>query len=364
MKKFLILLLIAALLIPAAQAEDVSDEIYTIFPPQKAYVSFTLPANPSTGYLWFSRLIGDAVIESPSLMTLNAAIPVGEGDGDASGQISTELVGASSVSQFLFTADHEGQAIVVFTYMRPGEETDQPAEEPVQMLVYLITVDGEGNLFVQDVRDVNPLLCEVLSVDEEERTALVGTQSHGEVLARFPENVDLPRVGDRVTLWYNGVMTLSLPGQINVLGCDLVMTSVTGSVVSVDGEAHSALVNTQNSGEVLALFPDHVELPEAGDQVVLWYNGIMTRSLPPQISVMECQALTVYELTGAVLSVDEEAHTALLSTEASGEVLAKFPENVGLPQAGDHVKIGFNGIMTRSIPAQITVITCEIVSAE
>lgn len=355
MKKFLMLLLAAVLLLPAAQAEEAADEIYTVFPPQKGYVTFTLPTNPSTGYLWDVRLYGDAVIESPGLMTLNDAIPVGEG----SGEISTDLVGAPTVSQFLFTADHEGDAIVVFTCARPWEESADAA----QTLVYLISVNEDGEIAVQDVGDVNPMAAQVLSVDAEERTALVYTETHGEVLVRFPESLALPTAGDRVNIWYNGVMALSLPGQINALGWDLVMTSLTGSILSVDEENRSALVDAPDFGEVLALFPENADLPQVGDYAALWYDGIMTRSLPPQITVAEYQPLTVYELAGRVLSVDATAHTALLDTE-NGEVLAQFPENIALPETDGQIIIGFNGIMTRSLPAQITVLTWKTAEAE
>ncbi len=357
MKKFLTLLLAAALLLPAAQAEDAADEIYTVFPPQKGYVTFTLPANPGTGYLWDARLYGDAVLESPGIMTLNDAIPVGEG----SGEISAGLVGAPTISQFLFTADHEGEAVVVFTYGRPWEENADASV--TQTLVYLISVNEDGEIAVRDVGDVNPMAAQVLSVDAEERTALVYTETHGEVLVRFPESLDLPKAGDRVNIWYNGVMALSLPGQINALGWDLVMTSLTGSIVSVDAENRSALVDASDFGEVLALFPENIALPQPGDYAALWYDGAMTRSLPPQITVAEYQPLTVYELAGRVLSVDEATRTALLDTE-NGEVLAQFPENITLPEADGQIIIGFNGIMTRSLPAQITVLTWKTAETE
>ena len=62
-------------------------------------------------------------------------------------------------------------------------------------------------------------------MDPEEGTAFLNTETHGEVLARFPEDMQLPTQDENVKIWFNGVMTMSLPGQINVIGWETVAPS-------------------------------------------------------------------------------------------------------------------------------------------
>ena len=59
----------------------------------------------------------------------------------------------------------------------------------------------------------------------EDGSVLLNTETHGEVIARFPEEMPLPTEGENVKIWFNGVMTMSLPGQINVIGWETVAPS-------------------------------------------------------------------------------------------------------------------------------------------
>ena len=52
--------------------------------------------------------------------------------------------------------------------------------------------------------------------------ALVENETLGQVICTFPEDMPLPMAGEQIKIWSNGVMALSFPGRINVLGWETV----------------------------------------------------------------------------------------------------------------------------------------------
>jgi len=86
-------------------------------------------------------------------------------------------------------------------------------------------VDEEGNLYIQDLEGIAPLVGTVTGIDEENHSAFVQTETHGEVLARFPEDAQLPTVDEQIKIWFNGAMTMSLPAQVGVIGWETIAPS-------------------------------------------------------------------------------------------------------------------------------------------
>ena len=86
--------------------------------------------------------------------------------------------------------------------------------------------------------------------------------------------------GRQVEILYNGVMTRSLPGQINaqrITSCQLA-----GTVTEVlEG---SFLMETSQQGPVMVNLPEEITAPQVGQQVLVTFNGVMTLSLPGQIN--------------------------------------------------------------------------------
>lgn len=115
------------------------------------------------------------------------------------------------------------------------------------------------------------------------------------------------------------------------------------------------LLLTPDGMEVQAnLFSDTVYDGESfgvGDMVHVMYNGMMTRSLPGQIAAMR---VSCWQLTGSVADMTEDGF--LLNRPDVGDQVfvhadAALLENV---QEGTEVTVYFNGIMTMSLPGQIT----------
>ena len=203
MKKMIALLFAVFMLCTAAMAEEAAP--FTIYPPQKAHASFTLEGNPTTGYSWTAFLIKDGVVALSDPEGTYTADPAQE-----------HMVGVGGSYTFEITAEAAGETILLFHYSR-GWEADV-----LETKAYLIQVNEAGEMFIRDLEGAAPLTGQILSVDAEERTALIETESHGQVLARFPEDMALPAVDEDVKIWFNGIMTMSLPGQINVMGWETI----------------------------------------------------------------------------------------------------------------------------------------------
>ena len=122
----------------------------------------------------------------------------------------------------------------------------------------------------------------VKSADEDGRTALVESGEYGLVQVYLPEMEAVLYEGDEVAVYFSGVMALSYPGQVGGLKVD-VYAKAAGTITEIgEGffmlEAETGLIRV-NTGEETVL-PDALE---AGDEVTVLYNGMMTFSLPPQI---------------------------------------------------------------------------------
>ena len=95
---------------------------------------------------------------------------------------------------------------------------------------------------------------------------------------------------------------------------------------------------------------DGFETLAIGDWVEVMHNGQMTRSLPPQVHGMMIRS---YSFSGVVTELAEGSFT--LITEDDQEIVVNFdPEQFIGVQDEMHVTVYFDGMMTMSIPAQIS----------
>jgi len=202
-KKLMAIMLAAALLLSCtALANEEKEAPFTVYPPEKAYAVFEFVGNPSTGFSWTAFPLVDGIVDVSM--------------GEYTAYESEDAVGQGGIYTFKVTAVEAGETIVLFHYTRPWE-TDEMTTK-----AYLINVLEDGTMDVRDLEGFAPLMGTVVSVDEESASVLLNTETHGEVIARFPADMQLPTVDEHVKIWFNGVMTMSLPGQINVIGWETV----------------------------------------------------------------------------------------------------------------------------------------------
>lgn len=122
----------------------------------------------------------------------------------------------------------------------------------------------------------------VKSVDEEGKTALVESEEYSLVQVHLPAMEAALDEGDFVAVYFSGIMALSYPAQAGGLKVD-VYAKETGTVTEI-GEGYFML--DAETGPIRVNVGEESVLPgalEAGDEVTVLYNGMMTFSMPPQI---------------------------------------------------------------------------------
>ena len=151
---------------------------------------------------------------------------------------------------------------------------------------------------------------------------------------------DAMAVGQYVFVTYSGAMTRSIPPQVTALkvGCYVVSGTaedilLTGVLVGGDAVL----------GEVIVHVNGHMPTVHRSVPVTVYYNGVMTLSMPPQI---DAAYLTVPVLEGTVTELDAGGFTL---TQADGEadtvmVTAETLMRM-LPAVGDAVRVYYDGTL-------------------
>ena len=118
------------------------------------------------------------------------------------------------------------------------------------------------------------------------------------------------------------------------------ITEITDEYVMLDvGEMGQIQVNLTEDTAI-----EGVETLELGHVAFVTYNGMMTRSLPPQITGLH---IGVYQVKGTVKSVEEGRIT--IETE-NGDVVLTLPEDAPELAVGDAITAYTTGISTMSLP--------------
>lgn len=125
----------------------------------------------------------------------------------------------------------------------------------------------------------------VMEADAAENTVLLQTDGFGEVLVHLPEEwAGQETDAEEMIVYFNGAITMSLPGQI-AAGLAVPVYALQGVVAEI-GDGSLILGEGKDAVQVNL----SAELPKdlcIGDVVRVRYDGKMTRSLPPQITAME-----------------------------------------------------------------------------
>lgn len=133
----------------------------------------------------------------------------------------------------------------------------------------------------------------------------------------------------------------------------------TGNVELISGEVTEItdewiLITDENGQQVQVNLTDKTEFegekPVIGCRIQVTYNGIMTRSLPPQIAAIK---VTCNALTGIVEELAEDGFL-LRRTDVDDVVFVHAtPEQLDTVAVDANVTVYFNGVMTLSLPGQI-----------
>ena len=149
---------------------------------------------------------------------------------------------------------------------------------------------------------VHRLTGNVLSV--EENSFMINDELFGEVIVHWENAAQSVAVGSPATVYYDGVMALSLPGQVNAQKVDTF--TLTGIVYDfADGgfllqDVDGVLYLVKVSEEIQPA----VEIVPSANVTVL-YDGIMTRSIPAQVSALA--VLSAEEIVEETVEENTEA---------------------------------------------------------
>ena len=161
----------------------------------------------------------------------------------------------------------------------------------------------------------------------EDGMLLEGDPIHGDVIVNFAEAMPHVHQGMLVTVWYDGVMALSLPGQ------------VTASYVTVP-EISGVLSEKTEEGFLLTDADGAVYQVNLTDETLV---SLKEEEIAEAEIAEEETAGEDGEVEIEIVDEDEEAEEAEEAPEADLEW-----------NDGDKVTVYFNGMMSRSIPAQLT----------
>ena len=183
---------------------------------------------------------------------------------------------------------------------------------------------------------------------------LIDVGEQGQVLAQIYDGTDMSQaedlaVGDYVYIDYDGKMTRSIPARITATAVRCYRLE--GDVLEFIPDENAMLVQTASNGEVYVRLPqDFPDVPAAGDPVRVYFNGVMTLSLPGQVCAVQVElghvlqgSITQLNADSLLISCGDEIYQVNFEAEALPECLA----------VGDVIRVIYDGKMTRSIPAQV-----------
>ena len=163
-----------------------------------------------------------------------------------------------------------------------AEETEAPAEAPEAKMAEEADVlndeDGEQAELMTIEGEIIEVADEYIVIKDAE-LGEVQVNLHDDTLFEGLAREELA-AGQFASVIYDGMMTRSLPPQINAMS--IRVDAITGTVAEVQEDGRVLINRTDVEDQVLVVMPEGVELT-AGETVTIYTNGMMTMSLPPQM---------------------------------------------------------------------------------
>jgi len=236
-----------------------------------------------------------------------------------------------------------------------------------------VEYDGRMTFSLPPQAHADRVACNVLtgSVTEvlEDGSILMNDDTFGETIVHLGEGMSHVYAGMPIIVYYDGVMALSLPGQANA--SHIVLPELTGTIS-----------NQTEEGFTLT-DADGIEYEIKFDENTL----ISEETLPveEEEEIIAEEEEPADEMTGKTAEEEETSEEVIeevISEEETAEIIpeeetvmedAELAEEITLPAAellsesaiewadGDTVTVYYNGMMSRSIPAQITVMEMVII---
>ncbi|MBQ4090518.1 MAG: hypothetical protein IJC56_11685 [Clostridia bacterium] len=206
--------------------------------------------------------------------------------------------------------------------------------------------------------ETEPVLLEGVVTSITEEGYMVYESTLGEVMVFVNEETIVEAtsditVGDYIYADYSGQMTFSIPPQITATV--LRMYKLEGDIVEIMAEDNSVMLNTMDYGDVIVHLPEEWAGQEITEtHMTAYYNGMIMTSLPGQISAG--LVIPGYSVSGIITEIAEDH--IIIGEELSSYHINITPEQLTEEIAeGAAVRVFFDGMMTRSLPPQVTALT-------
>ena len=195
---------------------------------------------------------------------------------------------------------------------------------------------------------------------------ILDTVTLGEVQVNVNEETffseEIPfAAGQYAFVTFDGMMTRSIPAQITAISVNV--SRFIASVIYVDEEPNVLLVTSPVLGDVIVYLPetDSAVNYAEGDLVMVYNNGAMTMSLPPQVGgalVMRLETVTgvINEVGEGYAVIEEHGNVYQVNYAPDTSITADSVEIA----VGQVMTVIYNGMMSRSIPAQISAIEITV----
>lgn len=281
-------------------------------------------------------------------LMLALALPFGalaeENDTQLEGLV-TEIVEGG----FVLDDINQGEVMINTSENTVWDGILQEAELEVGQYV-IVDFDGRMTFSLPPQAHADRVGCHVLTgvVGEvtEEGFLLTDDPTFGEAFVRLTEAMPHLYQGMPVTVYYDGVMTMSLPGQVNAR--HIIVPEISGTVSDLTEEGF--LLTDENGMEFAVLFGEStfISLQETAEEA----EEEATEEATIEDETIEDETIEE-EAVEEEMIVEETAESA----EDDQSILSSDIEWGD----GDTVTVYYNGMMTRSLPPQITALEVAVV---
>lgn len=237
-----------------------------------------------------------------------------------------------------------------------------------------VEYDGRMTFSLPPQAHADRVACNVLtgSVTEvlEDGSILMMDDTFGETIVHLSENMNHVYAGMPITVYYDGVMTLSLPGEANA--SHIILPELTGAVSNKTEEGFT--LTAADGIEYEVKFAEDTLISE---EILPVMEETAEESEEPAAEETEETAETEENAEPVTEEASEETETAEEAAEIEEEEAlledTELTEEITPPAAellsesaiewadGDTVTVYYNGMMTRSIPAQITAMEIVVI---
>jgi len=219
-----------------------------------------------------------------------------------------------------------------------------------------VSYDGRMTFSLPPQAHADRVVCAVLTgtVTEvlEDGSILMVDDTFGDTIVHLPEGMNHVYAGMPITVYYDGVMALSLPGQ--AIASHIILPELTGTVSNLTEEGFT--LTDENGMEYEVKFDENTLISEE----IIPVEEEVTEETADEEAVVEEEAAEEEAAEEEVIGEEVAMEDAALTEEAAPT--AELLSESAIDWAdGDTVSVYFNGMMTRSIPAQVTAMEVVVI---